>query len=554
MTPVDSALQNPILQETRARLREALLARFPPLSQCTHENYISLQKYLEKIPEHFFSHSVYEKFQTWLCDRDQKDRPQLQSYLSQNEWIISSALLHLEEINANDWHDTLTDQLQEFEKIRFIEQRIHPTYLRLLEAVFCPFLKIVAHFSRIDRRAGTEGLDLWSVVQELKETKLSPALRSYHHIARNGIGHGGITYLVDAIRYRDKKGNEKEYSNADVIRMCDDLLDTCNALALAFSVFLFSRQSVGYELPRQLLVEELKADTYAPWWEIDGCVSHHIDRGSQLVIFANTTTRDYRKVQHSTFQTGILAERYAPGFDRYFVSIRSAKALPGFAAFDGNRLRDLRESNSPLENYSDVIEDNLIFYSPHFQLPRVFARVETLRASFKVHAGLAVADFRRRISQIDVKARSATIHQNSWGSVLNGKVVIRDAPSHINKEAIRNSCGLIVSRALSLARKKCSWLSFVPYLPIGFAQISVYQKNYRNRRLADIGLGSDLVCTVRIHRIRRINAPDIAGSTIEQKGKYRIAWNRNWVESHRAPPSRLGSNDDKTFATSKCDK
>jgi hypothetical protein len=71
------------------------------------------------------------------------------------------------------------------------------------------------------------------------------------------------------------------------------------------------------------------------------------------------------------------------------------------------------------------------------------------------------------------------------------------------------------------------------YLPIGYAYVSVFKRDYRRRRLSGYGLGEDLVCTLRLQRIRRIQSPDIMGSTAETMGNWRIAWNKAWLESHR---------------------
>ena len=47
------------------------------------------------------------------------------------------------------------------------------------------------------------------------------------------------------------------------------------------------------------------------------------------------------------------------------------------------------------------------------------------------------------------------------------------------------------------------------------------------------GLGRNLVCTIQVKRIQRIRSPDIMGSTVEQLGGYRIAWNRAWLEENK---------------------
>ena len=57
-----------------------------------------------------------------------------------------------------------------------------------------------------------------------------------------------------------------------------------------------------------------------------------------------------------------LCEYLAPGYDRYFFSLRSQVALPGFAAFDGRRLAAVREAGPTSESdYQGVLEEDGLF-------------------------------------------------------------------------------------------------------------------------------------------------------------------------------------------------
>jgi hypothetical protein len=75
-----------------------------------------------------------------------------------------------------------------------------------------------------------------------------------------------------------------------------------------------------------------------------------------------------------------------------------------------------------------------------------------------------------------------------------------------------------------------AYYSILRYLPLGYARVNIFQKDYRRRRLVNFGLAEDLIGTVQIKRIRRIKAPDIFGSTVEKCGRVRIAWNHRWLE------------------------
>ena len=530
MDDLRNIVENPLLRETHERQRAELKLRFPELITCPHEHFLFLRKYILSSPHRFYSESVYSEFIIWLYDRDKKERKNLQNYLSDQATDVNRAFLYLEEINSHDWHDFF-EKLDEYELIRFIDQEIHPSYLRLVEAVFFPILHIVAHFSRLDRGKGTDGLDIWNTIEEIKNTNLLYSTKPYRHIVRNGIAHGGITYLQKEITYRDKKGNEETYGDSDVIRNFDDLLDTCNGMALALTIFLFSHIQYGYDLPQQLLLAELREETNAPWWNIVGCTPSMFTSLNQLIIYARPKTSDYGKVQISCFQTGILAELFAPGYDRYFLSIRSESSLPGWAAFDGKKLQQLRiNKNSRIEDYKGVIEDDLIYFVPKRKVPKILSRYETYKYSFQIIWKNAFADFRKQFGLETISVRNAKIHRNSWGCVLNGSVVLGASGKVIDKRLVRNSCRRIIRKSLSQARGETSRIHIIRYLPIGFARIAVFQKDYRRRRLNGFGLKKDLICTIQLQRLKRIKSPDILGSTIEIKGKYRIAWNKVWLE------------------------
>ncbi len=530
MNDLTNIIENPILREFNKRQRLAINTRFPELSNCEHNNYLLLKKYLSNIPHCFFLEPIYADFISWLKERDNTSRSALQGYLESNSAELNRSLLHLEEINKLNYHDHF-ELLDDYAMIRFIDKEIHPCYLRLTEAVFAPVCKIIAYFSRIDRGKGIDDLnDLWPIIQEIKVSSLNKIIEPYNHLIRNGIAHGGITYFQKEIQYRDKKGNEEKISDSEIIRFFDNLLDTCNSLVLALSVFLLVFQPKGYKLLQQLLLDELIEETSTPWWKIVGCTPSSFSGINQLIIYARPQTSDYRKVQMSTFQSGLLAEKSSPGYDRYFFSIRSENSLPGWASFDGIKLRQLRENKiGNLNDYKDVIHDNLIFFVPRLKLPNFLYKIHSFILSFKVNWPIFIEDFKKRIGQPAIYIRDSKIHRNSWGCVLNGNVYIDNYETKITQNTIKRIKRVILKKSLSEARNKLSIYNFTRFLPLGFALISVYRKNSRRRQF--YGLNDNLICTIQVKHIKRIRCPDIIGSTVEQIGKYRIAWNRAWIEN-----------------------
>lgn len=146
---------------------------------------------------------------------------------------------------------------------------------------------------------------------------------------------------------------------------------------------------------------------------------------------------------------------------------------------------------------------------------------------FRLHWPLVISDFRKNIGLPTFNVREAKIHRNSWGAVLSGCIHITNHSGDINKD-IRKACNGIIQKCLSHARKQTPRSDLSRYLPLGYARIFVFCSDQRRRQLN--GLGKELVCTIQVKRISRIQAPDIYESTIEKRGRFRIAWNRSWLE------------------------
>jgi hypothetical protein len=528
---ISDKFSNALLKELHSRKRSLLIKHFPMLSHCPHNNYLSLFNYIDRIPECFFLEGVFHEYLGWLESQHKSNSMGLKNYFIENEGEFNKAFLFLGEINRYSWHDSF-EEVDDYERIRFIDQQVHPVYLRLIEAVFYPFTHLIAFFSRKSRGKQTDGLEVFNTVEEVRDTDFSSLVDLYRNTVRNGIAHGGITYIEKEIRYRDDKGNEEVLSDNQIIRLVDDLVDACNGMALALKIFIFSHINDGYTLPKQVFLEELQAETDTPWWHIVGCVPSRFASQNQLIIYARPNSRDYYKVLYSTFLSGVLAEYFAPGYDRYFFSLRSRKALPSWAAFDGRKLLEIRNKDTKtLADYQGALENNLVFYTPQPRLPRFLGVLDTFIQSFRIHWPLVLSDLREKLGRPDIRVRTSKIHRVGWGVVLNSSVFIARSQESLNQDLVRRNCNRIIHAALSNARSDSSLMNAARYLPLRFARIAIFRRNYRKRRLNNFGLGADLVAVVQVKRLTRIRAPDIYGSQIEIKGKYRIAWNAAWLET-----------------------
>ncbi len=227
-----------------------------------------------------------------------------------------------------------------------------------------------------------------------------------------------------------------------------------------------------------------------------------------------------------------MAEYFAPDYDRYFFSLRTPKAWPGWAAFNGKELKRVRESGlAEIADHVTAFEEVGLFYVPRPALPGFLGRLDTLLHSFRLQWPLAAQAIRKNLGIPNIVSRNAQMHRNGWGFVLNGAVVIECLTNESAADAIRSQRRRIIRRVAKQARSSTSWLNPARYLPLGYARIAVFSKDFRCRRLSSFDLGPELICTVQLQRIRRIKSPDIMNSSIEANGNWRIAWNRAWIES-----------------------
>lgn len=306
MSTIQNIFPNHLLNSSHEIQRHILENIFSDLTGCNHKSYLSLYKYVNNRPEKYYSKDIFFDYYSFLKDENRNNKQRLTNLLNQNIFNINNAFLFLNEINQSNWYDII-ENLDEYDFIRFCDRTINTTYLKLIEGVYYPFIYLLAFISRINRNKNTDGLDVYNSVEELKFLNRSNYCTVYDNIIRNGIAHGGLIYKQKEITYIDKKSNSKSLTDVEVITLIDSLIDLCNALVLAAKLFYVMHLDDGFDIPQHLMIEELKSETEAPWWKIDGCLnSVTFNNESQLIIYVRPNTRDYFKVQYSTFMTLLI--------------------------------------------------------------------------------------------------------------------------------------------------------------------------------------------------------------------------------------------------------
>ena len=513
-------LTEPLLKIRREAVRREYFDDSLSLNKCP----ISLYKYISTRPEKFFCKRSFHSQYEFLNSDENSQR--IVEFLNDNHSQIDLAFKSLDEVNKKTWHDAYAPT-DEYDFFRFSESEVNPTFLKLAEGVFGVLIYLNAFISRLGRGKSTDGLDIYNRVEELSKIDQKFMSEIYCNTTRNSIAHGSVKYSHRKIEFKDKN---KTVSNGptEYIRRFECLLDTCNGLALAYKKFFFITDLV-INIPKQVFLEELYSQTESPWWKIEGCLdSEASENSSQLVIFVSASTRDYEKVRASSVWTAILAESYAPGYDRYFLSLRSPIAYSGFAAFDGNALRERRDNRvSDFDGYAGILESDLIFWVPFIKIPKLFHKIYTYFLSVKLFSNVRLITMVQD-EGVSMQARTVSIHRNGWRVVLNGSVVV-ESKDDITTSYIKDLGNGLIRFTLKEARKNIPFYSVLRYLPLGYARISLIDKDYRRGVLKSFGLRKELIGTVQVQMIKRIRSPDIFGSTIEQVGNIRYAWNKAWL-------------------------
>lgn len=521
----------PLTEELHKYRRKKICLEFPILSTYDYDCYSSLWKYLSHVPERFYSKKACRDIFKHLNNLKDNEPITLIKILKDYDRLLSLAFRSLDEINSLHFHDMELSS-NEFDLMQFYDNYLHPTYLKLTEGVYANLIFPISAYHRIKRNARLERFDVYNRVEELKGTQYEYLSDPYNNTIRNAIAHGKVIYRERDIIYEDKKGKSIILSSRDVVNLFDNMLDICNGLSLGFLLFYFTNlefiEKHSIDVPLPIMMEGLRVETDAPGWEIRGCLeSETVDNRSQLIIFTRNRFLDRLKLNYHVFRSAILAERFAPGYKRYFFSLDSKYSLLGWAAFDGSELNRLRTQNDgKMQDYDNALENGLIFFNPKFKLPWFFFKMSTLISVMKIIIPIKLCEFKETLYPLSVDPRDLRIHRNKFHSVIRGSVVIKSNTSFPVDDLIRTHCSSIVRKAIRTARKRAKMTNISKYLRLGYLRIGVYSEDFRIRKLRNSGLIPELLCTIEFKRLRRVSTIDIIGGKPETIKKYRIVWNK----------------------------
>jgi hypothetical protein len=518
----------PLVNRLHERQLKRLTNAIPQLSNCGHNNFLALIKYLDTSPEKFYSKQAFRIFLDFLTEQQLLNSKRLSSLLSDRRHELDLALTNLDRLNKENWHDLLNPD-EQYEFMQFCDSTLNTAYQKLTDGIYHHFIYVIAAILTLDKGKKTQGLDVFNCVEVIKK-RFPHISEPYNNTIRNGIAHGSVIYRHFEIIYKDKHQNQYKLQPYELVELVDNLIDVCNGIALALKVF-FLQKVRQFRIPQQIMLEELQAQTNIPWWKINGFLDSEIQGASQLIVFATPTTNDDFKVKYSAFYSAVLCEELAPGYDRYFFNLRSPIMLPGFAIFDGKKLMHIREKGpTQFEDYIGAATEFVFIPKAKTPFRKYHSKIETYYQSFLVNFPLPLEDFSSEIGYIRFSYRDTKIHRTNSHLFLESRIIIEPQINKDIQESVKRSVGRLLRKSLKTAKKSLNL--FDRFFPLGSARLYIYQSDYRRRKLRGYGLGEDLVCVIQVRKLKEVKVPDILNSTIEVIGKYRIAWNKNWLDSN----------------------
>lgn len=517
--------------------RMRIKLNFPDIDFSNSSDFLSIIYYIDKAPYRFYSKKAFQKYLEFLKDVKLKDSFVLASILNEAEVALSLSNQILTEISNEQIHDIILPS-DNNDLIDFIDKKIHYNLLKIYESPFFQFSHLIAKYSWSKQKKGIDGLDLLNSVRELIKKGFSFIEPFYLHNVRNGIAHGKIVYSDLDITYIDKKGNKEKVDRRGIIDAFDGVLDISNGFCLALKVFYFTEpdylEKYKISIPLSILISELQAKANAPAWVITNCLeSIALQDKRQLMIYIKNDNWDFNKVQWFSFNTAYWAERLTKCYDRIFFnyySIHNKFSPGGWAAFNAKKMRELRENNeTAIENYSDVLEDNLLFFIPKIKFPRIVYKLGALISIMKTIKPLHWKRYLDTYFPNPFIIRDALIHSNGrYAVVQDASLIIKSEFQDDIIQLIRTNRKKIVKKAIKFSKSQCSHLSLLRYLPVKYVMIYLYDRDLRTRNLRFSGLIPELIATIEVNTSKRIKTRDIFNGTPEQYGKYRIIWHNNW--------------------------
>jgi hypothetical protein len=502
------------------------------------DTFLLLIKFINNSPQKYFDTKAADEFLIVLEDALAEDAVTFASIMTLKEAALSISCKTLNDINGQEIHEMLLPDAT-YERITFIDERIHYSLLRILEGPIYHWLHLYASYILVKQGKKTEGIDLYNCFQVIAKTPLSFIEPVFDKVVRNAIAHGKVSYGNTDVTYYDKN-TQKELSYRAVVALFDKLLDIANALTLGFELFYIKHQAElstnGIELPQAIKVEELGLRCDAPRWEIKGCFETPVigDR-RQLTVFVKDECIQYDRAFYQGIITAAWAESLTPGYDRYSIRMTSKYAMGGHGAFTGEMLRSARLAQAPVGEYALALEENLFMYWPLRKWDGIVYKAVNFWDIMRIVIPVAIEDYRNKLGKGDIICKDVEWHSRATHIVVSDASITLVKHQDDYKNFVRTNRKKLIKLAVKQVFSEMSIFNWRQILPIRFLRLRIYDTELRVRDLRESGLGANLICMITVNLTDNIRNIDIMGSVAEQHGTCRIMWNRKWLQKMGEP-------------------
>ena len=171
-----------------------------------------------------------------------------------------------------------------------------------------------------------------------------------------------------------------------------------------------------------------------------------------------------------------------------------------------------RQNQNSLEAYQGVLDENLLFFIPKWNLPKFIIKLYTIGLLFKENWKLWKCKRQQKFV-----IRETNIHRKPQQYLC-----INDARVYLNTEDIDDVMSIIYSKyreiihsVIKSSKKNFRRFSLNKLLPVRYIRIYIYDSDMRLRQYHKTGLKDSLICTIGINTTKRIKNIEILGGTLE---------------------------------------
>lgn len=506
-------ITNPIIDISLSHKKKLIEKSFDfPKNNRTKYNY-SFFDYISKKPQKFYSTEAFALCSKILIELNTDKNFDFLSFFSENINNISNAFNILNKINDKDIHLNRVQSENDYKTLLEINNLINPNYLSLVEGVFKPLLLPFAVGSRYKRMVNSTISGLNDIITELsKYSPLKKFLDVYNSVIRNAIAHNSVVFGMNTITFIDRT-NQITLEIYELYSLFDSAMDFCNALALAYKMFIYSHEN--YPMPFCCAIDELSSLSSNSIFLISGCIPQVIHNNiKQICIYIAPQTSNYSLVLYNLYYLVSAAKDLLPEMDRVFFNIHSKITFPGWIAFS---IKDIQNSSNI--NELSKSQETLSFIRFQKHIPKVIKKLHTFFIIFKE---IVKYSFHKAPKLILLHSNG---HVSKRRLILQGNVFLSPTEEITLSEKQLNQITNIVKKGYikqSLRNKRFC------LLPLGYSQINIFSKELRARSTEDFENYKYRIAIIRLNS-NHIKIQDIPDMKKEIIGKYEVFWNPNYI-------------------------